>query len=174
MLQFAMDKNIALVGFMGSGKTTVAFSLAKKLERKLVSTDDIIVRKEQCSITDIFALKGEKYFRSLEKDIVAQLSQEKNIVVDCGGGIVLQEDNILNLKKNGIIVYLKASVDVLHTRTQNETHRPLLNVSDPKAKIKELFLKREPFYTKADYTIDTSEKSVSEVVDAITQLLKNA
>ncbi len=168
-----MDKNIALIGFMGSGKTTVACALAKKLQRKLVSTDEIIVKAEQCSIADIFALKGEAYFRGLERKVVAQLAQEINLVIDCGGGIVLQEENMVHLKKQGIIVYLKASIDVLHERTKKETHRPLLNVSDPQAKIKELLLKREPFYANADYTIDTSEKSVSEVVDAITQLVKN-
>jgi shikimate kinase len=168
-----MDKNIALVGFMGSGKTTVAFSLAKKLKRKLVSTDDIIVQKEQCPITDIFACNGEKYFRSLEKEVVVKLAKEEDLVIDCGGGIVLQEENILNLKKNGIIIYLKATVDVLYERTKNDAHRPLLNVSDPKAKIKELLLKREPFYAKGDYTIDTSEKSVNDVVDAIIQLTQN-
>jgi shikimate kinase len=169
-----VNQNIALVGFMGSGKTTVACLLAKKLNRKLISTDDIIVQKEQCPIADIFAQKGESYFRDLERSVIAQVSQEKDVVIDCGGGIVLQEENIVNLKRNGVIVYLKASVDVLHARTKNATHRPLLKVSDPKAKIEELLLQREPFYKQADYTIDTSMKTVDEVVNDILRLFSHA
>ncbi len=166
-----MKKNIALVGFMGSGKTTVAILLAKKLKRCLVSTDDLIVQKQKCAIADIFAVKGEPYFRALEKEIIAKISQKKNLVIDCGGGIVLQEENVANLKRNGVIVYLKASVDVLHERTKNETHRPLLCVNDPKSKIKDLLFVREPFYQKADYIIDTSTKTASDVADDIARLL---
>lgn len=168
-----MDKNIALVGFMGSGKTVVARLLAKKFHRKLVSTDQIIVQKEHRPITEIFSVKGESYFRSLEREVVAQLIQEGSLIIDCGGGIVLQEENITNLKKNGTIVYLKATVDVLHARTKKDAHRPLLNVDDPKAKIKELLVKREPFYTKADFTVDTSVKTVDQVVSEIISLVSH-
>ena len=159
---------------MGSGKTTVACLLAKKLNRKLVSIDDLIVQQEQSPITDIFAAKGEKYFRALESEIVAQLTYEESLVIDCGGGIVLQDENIKNLKKNGVLVYLKANADVLHERTRRSTQRPLLRVNDPKAKIKELLFEREPFYAKADYTIDTSTKTVDEVAKEIIHLIAHA
>jgi len=168
-----MGKNISLVGFMGSGKTTVARLLAKKLNRKLVSTDDAIVQKERRPITEIFSVKGESHFRSLEREVVAQLAQEKSLIIDCGGGIVLQEENIANLKKNGVIIYLKATVDVLHERTKKDSHRPLLNVDDPKVTIKGLLLKREPFYDRADHTVDTSAKTVDEVVNEVIDLVSH-
>ena len=166
-----MKINIALVGFMGAGKTVVARTLAQKLEFNLVSTDEMIIEKEGRPITEIFATSGEQYFRELEKRIVVELSQEKNLVIDCGGGIVLSQENIENLKQNGSIIYLKASADAIFERTKNQTHRPLLNVDDPKAKISELLNFREPFYEKADHVVETSDKSVEQVVDTILKIV---
>lgn len=162
-----MKKNIVLIGFMGSGKTTVAQLLAKRLSYKLVSTDASIVAREKIPITEIFSTKGESYFRSLEKDIVAQLSQQEGLVIDCGGGVVLQQENIDHLRSHGLIVYLKATVDALHERTRHSKERPLLNVKDPKSKIRDLLAQRECSYQKADMIIDTSEKTVVAVVDEI-------
>jgi shikimate kinase len=167
-----MNKNIALVGFMGCGKTAVSRLLAKTLHLKLVSTDELIIQREKLSIAEIFAQKGEPYFRELERNIIAELAEETGLVIDCGGGVALQEENIKNLKQSGIIVYLKADVDTLHERTKHQKHRPLLNVEDPKSKIQELLLKREPFYAKADHLIDTSGKTANEVTDEIVRLIQ--
>ncbi len=167
-----MNKNIALVGLMGAGKTAVSRLLAQTLKRRLVSTDELIIQREKLSVTQIFATKGEPYFRELERKAVIELALENDLVIDCGGGIVLQEENIQNLKKSSVIIYLKASVDVLHERTKNQRHRPLLNVADPKAKIQELLLSREPFYAKADHMIDTSGKTANEVTEEVIRLIK--
>lgn len=167
-----MNKNIALVGFMGCGKTAVSRLLSKNLKLRLISTDELIILREKLSIAEIFAQKGEPYFRELERKTIVELSKEKDLVIDCGGGIVLQEENIKNLKQSGTIIYLKASVDVLHERTKNHKHRPLLNVENPKARIQELLLKREPFYAQADHMIDTSGKTANEVAEEIIRLIK--
>ncbi|MDP8266132.1 MAG: shikimate kinase [Candidatus Aceula meridiana] len=168
-----MKTNIALVGFMGAGKTVVAKEVAGRLGHKLVSTDALIVAKEGKPITDIFEKEGEKYFRDLEKQIVGEISEKENLVIDCGGGIVLQDENVANLKKSGVIIYLKTSTDKIHDRTKNHKHRPLLNVEDPKGKINELLSFREPFYAKADITIDTSEKTIAQVVDEALKAVPN-
>lgn len=167
-----MYKNIVLVGFMGAGKTTIASLLAEKLKRKYVSTDDMIIHKERTSISVIFKQKGEPYFRELEREIVSKLSRQGGLVIDCGGGIVLQEENIIDLKKNGIIIFLKASADAVHERTKKTTHRPLLRVANPRQKIEELLVKREPYYKQADLTIDTSAKTADEVVHGILCLIQ--
>lgn len=165
-----MNKNIVLIGFMGSGKSAVSRLLAKKLGQKAVSTDELIVQRQKLSIEQIFAEKGEKHFRALEREIVAELSNEKNLIIDCGGGIVLQQENIDDLKKSGITIYLKASVEDIYERTKNQKHRPLLNVENPQVKIKELLTAREPLYAQADYTIDTFRKTAYEVAEEIIRL----
>ncbi|HOD11626.1 MAG TPA: shikimate kinase [Candidatus Omnitrophota bacterium] len=164
-----MLRNIALVGFMGSGKTTVSYLLAQHLHYRLISTDALIVEQEKISVAEIFAVKGEQYFRSLERNIVEQLSGQQGLVIDCGGGIVLQQENMDRLRSSGLIVYLKATVDILHERTRHSKERPLLNVEDPKARIKNLLAQRECLYQKADVTIDTSQKTVAQVVDEIAE-----
>ncbi len=168
-----MNKNIALVGFMGAGKTVVAKNLAKSLNRKLVLTDAIIVSKEKKPIVDIFRDSGEPHFRKVEKEVVAEVSQKENLIIDCGGGIVLDQDNIDNLKRNGIIIYLCASPDVIYNRVRNQKQRPLLNVPDPKKAIEGLLAIRKDRYALADHTVNTDRKSVKEVVNEILTLVSN-
>ena len=165
-------KNIAIVGFMGTGKTTIAKLLANKLKRPYVDLDDQIETKEGMLILDIFSQKGEAYFRKAEKAVVSQISSGNNFVIACGGGVVLDEDNIKNLKKNGFIICLEATPEVILSRTKDYKHRPLLNVDDPSLKITELLEKRRSCYAKADYSLDTSDLSVQEVVAHILSCLR--
>ena len=167
----AMSKNIVLVGFMGAGKSAVAKNLAMALKRKVVSTDALIEKKEKRPIAAIFKDSGEPYFRSVEKSVVEEVAQESNLIIDCGGGVVLNQNNIDNLKKNGKIFYLSATADVIYERVKNEKHRPLLDVADPKARIKELLKQRKSRYEQADYTLDTSRKAVDEVARKILKLM---
>ncbi|MDD3375410.1 MAG: shikimate kinase [Candidatus Omnitrophica bacterium] len=168
-----MNKNIALVGFMGSGKSTVAKLLAEKSGRKLVSTDELIIDRERMEITDIFSIKGEKYFRNVEEDVVFEVSRGEGLVIDCGGGVVLREQNINNLRYNGTIVYLKTSSQAIYRRIKDQSHRPLLNVENPKVKIAELLIERASFYEKADLTVDTDGKSVEKVVEEIIKAISH-
>ncbi|MFH1092643.1 MAG: shikimate kinase [Candidatus Omnitrophota bacterium] len=160
-------KNIALVGFMGTGKSTIAALLAKELQAEYIDLDGKIEEKEGMDIVDIFSQKGELYFRKVEKDIVAKISRDEDKIIACGGGVVLDEENVETIKKNGFMICLEATPEVILKRTKNYKHRPLLNVADPKSKIDELLKKRKPYYAKADYTLDTSGLSTHEVVAQI-------
>ena len=160
-------KNIVLVGFMGTGKTVVARRLAKRLKVKYISVDEMIVEREGKPIKDIFAQRGEGRFRKVESQVVREVAGMKGVVVDAGGGVVLNEENVKRLKSTGTLVCLLARPEVILDRTKKHAHRPLLNVPDPMAKIKELLEIRAPHYAKADYHIDTSDKSIDEVVEEV-------
>lgn len=164
--------NIVLVGFMGTGKTDVAKELAKKQAMKYISTDEIIEDKERRSINDIFKKNKEPYFRRIEKEVVKKVAQLDKFIIDAGGGVVLDEENIQSLKKNAKIICLGATADVILARTKRYRHRPLLNVADPKAKIEELLRTRAPFYAKADISIDTTNLTVDQVVEEIQNFLR--
>ncbi|MFX1519489.1 MAG: shikimate kinase [Promethearchaeota archaeon] len=171
-----MDKqrtNIALTGFMATGKTSVAQALANKLGKKYVSTDDLIVKKANKSIPKIFENDGEIKFRELEIEIVKTVSEMNDIVVDCGGGIVLNWINVTRLKEKGLIILLTASVERILERSSLSTERPLLNVQNTKEKIVELLKFREPFYERAaDVIIDTTNLSIDDIVTKILESIK--
>ena len=167
-----MANNIYIIGFMGAGKTSVGKALAGRLSRDFVDLDDVIEASQSTGIADIFAQKGEPYFRKVEKQALKETAAKQDLIVACGGGIVLDEDNINLMRKTGKIICLQARADIVLDRTKGYAHRPLLNVSDPKAKIDELLSLRAPFYAKADYTIDTSDLSLDKVVDKILDMIK--
>lgn len=160
-------KNIVLIGFMGTGKSVVGKRLAKQLNMKFISTDDIVEDREKRPITEIFVKSGEPYFRKIEKEVVREAANLENVVIAAGGGVVMDEENMANLKKNGVIICLDAAPDIIYERVKRYKHRPLLNVADPVAKIRELMASRAPFYAKADYQMDTSGKTVEEVAKEI-------
>ena len=164
-------KNIVLVGFMGTGKSSVGELLARMLKRKFVGTDERIEQREKRSITEIFETSGEPYFRKAEKNVIREVASLDGMIIAAGGGAVIDEENVRNLKKNGIIVCLSATPEVICERTGKYKHRPLLNVADSVARIKELLAARAPFYRTADYQIDTSGKSVARVAEEIVSLV---
>ncbi|MFH0771724.1 MAG: shikimate kinase [Candidatus Omnitrophota bacterium] len=165
-------KNIILVGFMGTGKTSVGQELAKKLKMRFVDMDDLIEEREGMKISDIFAKKGEAHFRQVEKETAKHISTQSNLVVGAGGGAVIDEENVKNFKSSGIVICLAASVDRILERTNGYSHRPLLNVSDPKEKISKLLAKRAQYYARADYRVDTSDLSIKGAVERILELIK--
>ncbi|MCD6583472.1 MAG: shikimate kinase [Candidatus Omnitrophica bacterium] len=168
-----MDKNIYIVGFMGTGKTTVGKLLAKRLNREFIEMDEEIEKKENKKIVDIFSLYGESYFRKVVKEVLKEIAERKNLVVSCGGGIVIDRENLQILKATGIPVCLEASVEVIYERTKRHTHRPLLNVADPRKKIEELLAYRSSFYHQVPLRVDTSGLNPSQVVDKIMEILKD-
>ncbi len=165
------DKNIVLVGFMASGKTLSSMELAERLNRKRVSTDDLIVKREGRSIPDIFRDSGEPYFRKVEREVVNEAASLRDLVIDCGGGVAANEENLKALKKNGIIFYLYASPESVLRRTKGKTDRPLLNVENPLDKIKQLLAQRDPHYRQADFIVDSNEDNIGKVVDDILNIL---
>jgi shikimate kinase len=162
--------NIYLVGFMATGKTAVGRELAKKKKWQFVDLDELIELREKRTIADIFAKEGEPYFRQLEKRLLKEVAVEKKFVIACGGGIVIDKDNIKIMKNTGIIICLSASPEAILKRATGYAHRPLLNVREPREQIDLLLKMRAPYYALADKTIDTSGISIKEVVHKIIKL----
>ena len=164
-----MKNNIALIGFMGAGKTAVGRALAAKLNRRFVEMDTLIEEKAGKPIPDIFRQDGEAAFRKLETEVAAEVSRGKNQVISCGGGVVLNHVNIDNLKQGSVLVYLTASLEEIAKRTAgDEGKRPLLKDHDKGAVIREMMAFRQPFYERAaDITIDTTEMDIDAVVQQI-------
>ncbi len=164
-------KNIVLIGFMGTGKTTIATQVASRLKMKYVSIDSLIEKREKRTINEIFTDSGEEYFRGVESDVVREVAQGQDMVIDTGGGAVLKEENVANFKSRGIVICLTADPEIVLERTKKYKHRPLLNVLDPKRKIRDLLAKRGPFYARADYTIDTGKLTVRQAVEEIEKIV---
>ena len=168
-----MGQNIIMVGFMGSGKTTAGKRVAKKLGYKFFDTDKYIEEKEGISINEIFALKGEPYFRSLELEVAREISEGENMVIGTGGGMVKNDEIMKLLKSNGVAVYLKASPEKIAKNLRNDNSRPLLAGGDKLEKIKELLAERENLYIKnADITVETDKKTPDIVVLNIIEKLE--
>ena len=169
-----MFKNIILTGFMGVGKTSIGTRLASDLGYTFVDTDDLIEADQKTTITEIFARKGEPYFRDVEARIIRTVLENENQVVSTGGGAVIRDENREAFKEAGLVVCLTARPEVIYERIKHETHRPLLKVPDPMARIRDLLESRATFYGQADLIIDTSEKSVDEAVLEIKEKVRYA
>ena len=169
-----MKTSIALIGFMGTGKTAVGKVLAAKLGKEFVELDSLIEQKAGKGIPEIFQQDGEIGFRELEIETVKEVSAKKNAVIACGGGVVLNKINIDRLRKEGIIVYLMASPGVILKRTSaDKNERPLLKVADRAKQIKELLRFRQSFYeSAADIKIDTSKLNAESVAELIIEKLQ--
>jgi len=163
--------NIYLVGFMATGKSIVGKELAGKLKRQFADLDDLIELKEKRLIAEIFAKNGEPHFRRLEKEALNQASREDKFIYACGGGIVIDKENIRIMRETGIIICLTAKPEVILKRLGSTSHRPLLNVPNPKKQIELLLKLRAPFYCQADKIIDTSRLSVAQVVGRILKIV---
>lgn len=155
---------------MGTGKTSVGRALAKKKKMQFVDLDDLIEMREKRPIRDIFAKEGEAYFRRIEKQVLKDVAKEDNFVVACGGGIVIDQDNIRIMKDTGTMICLSAKPELILKRTAGYLHRPLLNVAEPKKQIELLLKLRAPYYAQADKTIDTSALSVEAVTEKIIRI----
>jgi shikimate kinase len=166
-----MANNIVLVGFMATGKSTVGRELARRLSLKMVDTDDMIEEKAGKTISEIFEEEGEAVFREMESQAARDVSYLSGHVIITGGGIVLRDQNMDALKKAGPVICLTASPEVILKRNQGTSHRPILQTGDPLKKIRDLLEARSPFYARADYTIDTSNRTLQEVGDRIIEIL---
>ncbi len=158
-------QNIVLIGFMGTGKSTVGRRLAQSLAWNFFDTDYVIEDVTNLSVTEIFRRHGETRFRSEERIVVKRLSQQERIVIATGGGTVLNPLNWEALAKNGIMIGLHASIEAILSRIGHKHNRPLLK--GPREEIEKLWSERQKYYAKADFTVDTSQKNIDEVVNEI-------
>jgi shikimate kinase len=159
-----MFNNIVLTGFMGAGKTSVGIGLARDLGYVFVDTDALIEADQGMTITSVFETLGEPHFREVETRIIQEVMRGEKQVISTGGGAVIREANRRAFREGGFVVCLSARPEVIYERIRRETHRPLLQSPDPAAKIRELLESRAEFYAQADVLIDTSEKSVDDVI----------
>lgn len=168
-----MKNNIALIGMMGSGKTTVARELSKLIpEYSLSDIDEEIEKSTGKKISDIFLKYGEAHFRNLEKDKIEKISQKQNQIISLGGGAFENEENRTIILNSSITIYLKTSPQEIFSRVKNEFHRPLLQKNCTTERITELIKKREPNYLKADIIITTDNKKPEDIAQEILGVIK--
>lgn len=164
------DYNIVLIGFMGTGKSTVSDCLHSMFGMKVVEMDQVIAEREQMSIPDIFAAYGEEYFRGLETRLLVEMQSRKNTVVSCGGGAALRERNVAEMKKNGKVVLLTASPETVYERVKDDGGRPLLEGRKDVKGISELMEQRRAKYeAAADIVINTDNKTAQQVCEELVQ-----
>ena len=165
-------KNIVLIGFMGTGKSSVGRILAKRTKRELIDLDRYLEEKEKRKIREIFEKEGESYFRKIEKAAVQHWAAERNKVIAAGGGLVVDPENVSVLKENGILITLVARPETIHDRVKRSKNRPLLSdKQDLLSEIKKLLEIRKPFYGQSDYYFDTDGKNASQVAGMILRVL---
>ena len=165
--------NIVLIGYRGTGKSTVGRLLASRLGRQLVSTDAEIVKRAQRTVPEIIAQEGWEYFRDLESDICRELAGHDQLVIDTGGGAILRTQNIDVLKKRGTLFWLTASVETIVKRIGSDNQRPSLTGNKSFVdEIEEVLQERMPKYqAAADHVIATDHRSVTQLVETILALL---
>lgn len=175
MDNFKKDKKIiAIIGLMGVGKTTLGLKLSDKLGYYFIDSDQEIEDREQKSINDIFKLKGEKYFRGVEKNIVKEIiARDEKVVLSLGGGAFIDEETREVLKEKAIIIWLHTSIDNILHRINHKTNRPLLNNVNKRKVLQDLILKRYPFYRESDFNFDTGLENQEDLVNQIINKIKN-
>jgi shikimate kinase len=170
---------IYLAGFMGSGKSTIGPILANTLGWDFYDLDKVIEENEGKRIKEIFATKGENYFRKIERDLLQKISKEQKVIISLGGGTLTNEENLVFLKKNGRIFYLKASEEAIYKRLKYKRDRPSLHINGdfPETKeqlmelINKLLNEREKFYLLSDHIILTDNIPVGKTVDRIAKII---
>lgn len=157
-------KNLFLIGYMGTGKSTVAASLSDNYGMDIIEMDQEIADREGMGISDIFSIKGESYFRDVETNLLIEIQTQENQVVSCGGGVVLREQNVAEMKKSGQIVLLTAKPETILERVIDDESRPLLQGNKNVEFISTMLEKRRPKYEgAADIVIETDGKTAEEI-----------
>ncbi|MBB5020862.1 shikimate kinase [Desulfurispira natronophila] len=169
-----MQRHIVLTGFMGSGKSTVGRLVAQKLGCRFVDIDDVIEKHAGMTIMEIFNKHGEIYFRDLESAAVRQVLDSSPSVIATGGGTLMRNSNLTELKKRGVLFYLSAQPSVLHERVGLSNNRPLVKEHPGLDEFSELLASRVPFYRKSDHIIEVDHVSPIEVADCIIDMLELA
>jgi shikimate kinase len=157
------DINLYLVGFMGTGKTTVGRAAAMRLGFQALDSDHEIERQQGKTVAQIFAREGEAAFRALERKFIEHGHPDRGVVLACGGGLVVQPGMLERLNAKGVVICLHASLDTILRRTAQGRTRPLLDVENPSARIRQLYLEREPLYKRAGTVILTDSRPLHDI-----------
>lgn len=166
------DFNIILIGFMGTGKSSVSSKLSNLLNMKKIDTDEYIELQQNMIIDKIFSLHGEEYFRKCETEALIELSHEKNCIISCGGGIILKDKNIQLMKDQGKIILLTATPETIYERVKTSSSRPILNSNMSVEYICNLMeVRKEKYLKAADIIIDTENKSIDEICEEIIRMI---
>lgn len=167
--------NLVLIGYRGTGKSTVGRMLADRLGRELVSTDKEIIRRAGRSVPEIVKEHGWEYFRDLESDVCRDLVGRDNLVIDTGGGAILRQQNVDLFKRNGTLVWLTASADTITQRIGGDTQRPsLTGTKSFIEEIRDVLQERTPKYqAAADHTVPTDNRTIDQLVEQIIALIRN-
>lgn len=166
------DYNIVLIGFMGAGKSTVSDYLSTMFAMDVIEMDQLISKREGMSISDIFAVHGEEYFRNLETNLLIEMQSRQNVIISCGGGVAMRERNVEEMKKNGRVVLLSALPETILERVKDSDERPLLNGHKNVEYIEKLMeARRERYEAAADIVVHTDNKSVLEICEDLIQKL---
>ena len=165
--------NILLIGFMGSGKSTIGRKLAKLLEYSFVDTDSAIEEDQGCSVAEIFKYGGEECFRKMETRLLQKLKNVENSVIATGGGIVLREQNQRLLQEIGKRVYLNVPQEELQQRLKYDRNRPLLKKKDSETVVQKMMKERVLLYEQAEYIVDTGQRSPQKIASEIINKLCN-
>jgi shikimate kinase len=160
----AADVNLYLVGFMGTGKTSVGRGAAQRLGFAYLDSDHEIERSQGKTVAELFATEGEPAFRRLEREFIATGHPAERAVVSCGGGLVVQPGMAEQLGSRGVVVCLHASIETILARTGRQTHRPLLAGGDPEERLRTLYAEREPVYRNAGTVVLTDGRPLKEIV----------
>lgn len=168
----AFPYNLFLIGFMGTGKSTVASELSRLLKRTVLEMDETIEQREAMSIPDIFSAHGESYFRELEARLLTETQNTCNLIVSCGGGAAMRKSNVTEMKKSGVIILLTAAPETILERVQSDDNRPLLKGRKTAADIAALMDTRKNAYANAaDIIIATDGKTAAEIAEEILSVL---
>lgn len=161
-------RNIYLIGFMGAGKSMIARALVKKTGAESAEMDELIETQQGMAITEIFQKYGEEHFRNLETELLRSLAEKTDLIVSCGGGSVLRDENAALMKENGCIVLLTAAPETIYERVKDSKNRPVLNGNMNVAYIRELMEKRRARYEAvADIRIATDGKDADTICEEI-------
>ncbi len=158
-----MDTNLYLVGFMGTGKSTVGRQVARQMGFEFLDSDHEIERRQGQPVSQIFATEGEARFRALERDFIEQGHPEKKCVVSCGGGLVVPPGMLELLRSRGVVICMHAPIETILKRTLHATHRPLLQVDDREARLRELYTQREGLYRRTGTMVLTDKRPLREI-----------
>jgi shikimate kinase len=166
---------ISLIGLPGGGKSTIGRHLARRLDWQFLDSDTVIEKRVGCSVRAFFEREGEPRFRDIEQTVIGELMLATQAVVATGGGAVLREPNRQALAGHSTVVYLRSTPEELFRRLRHDTQRPLLQVKDPLARLRDLFLQRDPLYREtAAFVIETGRPSVPTLVNMILMQLELA